>query len=156
MGRVGHDLKTWEIICFGRWLVDFNFWVGLHWLGSSQMYVGWCVLGWSGLDPVIFRIGPFIKLGSDWVKAFGKLAWDSTRSGLKWTRSILQWIGLTHPTNKSATDDLFHPISPSLNPSPPSPNSKSSASHRPSPPSQWRSLRSAPPLSWTTVECDPL
>lgn len=90
MGWVGHDLKTGEIICFGRWLVDFNFWVGLRWLGASQMYVGWCVLRWSGLDWVLFRIGPFIEQGSDWDKAFGKLAWDSTRSGLKRTRSILQ------------------------------------------------------------------
>ena len=88
-------------------------------------FLGWATLTWCftnvcGLVCIkvkrfglgTFWIGPFIELGSDWDKAFGKLAWDSTWSGLKRTRSILQELNLTHPTNKSAT---YSDISLNLN-----------------------------------------
>ena len=91
--------------------------VGNNLFGSMAcwfQFLGWATLTWGFINVCgcikvkwfgfcTFRSGPFIELGLDWDKAFGKLGWDSTWSGLKWTRSILQWIGLTHPTNKSAT-----------------------------------------------------
>ena len=75
MGWIGHDLKTGEIICLGRWLVRFQFlgWATLTW---GFINVCGCIKGkWFGL--CTFRSGPFIELGSDWDKAFGKLGWDS-------------------------------------------------------------------------------
>ena len=89
MGWVGHDLKTGEIICLGRWLVDFNFWVGLRWLGASQMYVGWCVLRWSGLDSVLFGLGHLLS----WV-----------RIGI---RPLENWLGILHEVGLSETGQFF-------------------------------------------------
>ena len=89
MGWVGHDLKTWEIICLSRWLVDFNFWVGLRWLGPSQMYVGWCVLMWSGLDPVIFGLDHLLS----WVRI--------------WLRPLENWLGILHEVGLSEPGRFF-------------------------------------------------
>ena len=139
MGWVGHDLKTGEIICLGRWLVDFNFWVGLRWLGASQMYVGWCVLRWSGLDSVLFGLGHLLS----WV-----------RIGI---RPLENWLGILHEVGLSETGQFFKSsiwptqqinqqhilISLSISLSLSLSLSLSKIS-----PSQWRSLRSDPPLSW--------
>ena len=89
MGWVGHDLKTGEVICLGRWHVDFNFWVGLRWLGASQMYVVWCVLRWSGLDSVLFGLGHLLS----WV-----------RIGI---RPLENWLGILHEVGLSEPGQFF-------------------------------------------------
>ena len=89
MGWVGHDLKTGEIICLGRWHVDFNFWVGLRWVVASQMYVGWCVLRWSGLDSVLFGLGHLLS----WV-----------RIGI---RPLENWLRILHEVGLSETGQFF-------------------------------------------------
>ena len=44
MGWVGHDLKTGEIICLGRWLVRFQF------LGWATLTWGWVRIGIRPLE----------------------------------------------------------------------------------------------------------